>query len=462
MRFVLVFALFSPSVFGGAPVFTRDVLPIFEKHCQTCHRPGDIAPFPLLTYEQARPWAKAIRLAVTTRKMPPWFADGGHFRNDRSLTADEIRVIGDWAASGAPAGDPKDAPAPLTFTEGWRIHKPDVIFDTGVDFSVPESGDVPYQYFVVPTGFKQDRWVREVEVKPGNRSAVHHMTIYVRPPGSSYLSHAVPGRPFVPAYGTGHRLEASGNSTVGIVKGLDDKSVEFLMSYVPGTNVPELAPGQAFLVRAGSDLVFQIHYTSSGKKQLDRSMVGFVFADKPARRVINATWSQYNIRIPAGQAAHREEASVTLTQDVEIRAVLPHMHLRGSGFEVHATHPSGKQESLLKLRRYDFNWQILYEWESPIRLPKGTVLTIVGIFDNSPNNPANPDPTVDVHWGDQTTSEMLQGDFRLAIPVEQNPMDLVAKESFQAEGDALEAGSWQAKLHVLNALFRLWLSPRQP
>jgi len=227
------------------------------------------------------------------------------------------------------------------------------------------------------------------------------------------------------------------------------------MSYVPGTNVPELAPGQAFLVRAGSDLVFQIHYTSSRTKQTDRSVVGFVFAGKPARRVINASWAQPNIRIPAGQAEHREEASVTLTQDVEIRAVLPHMHLRGSGFEVHATYPSGKQESLLKLRRYDFNWQILYEWESPITLPKGTVLTIVGIFDNSPNNRANPDPTVDVYWGAQTTAEMLEGDFRLAIPVEQNPMDLIAKESVQVEGDAFEAGSWQARLHQLITLFRL-------
>ncbi len=443
VKFQTILLLAGP-ILCGQPTFYADVLPILQKNCQSCHRPSEIAPFSLLTYEQARPWAKSIKAAVISRKMPPWFAEGGHFLNDRSLSSADIGTISAWATAGAPAGDPKRAPTPVAFTEGWRIHKPDAVFDMGADFKVPESGDVLYQYFVVPTGFKQDRWIKELEIRPGNRAAVHHIVLYTRPAGSIFMSQASPGRPFVPAFGAGHTLKASTDRNVAAVKGLDGESSEHIGSFFPGSNALQLAEGQAFLIRAGSDLIFEIHYTSSPKKLTDRSMVGLVFADKPTTRLINASWMNGNIRIPAGVPDHQEEAFATLMRDVELRAIQPHMHVRGVGFEVRAKFPSGEETTVLKLRRYDFNWQFAYELEKPMKLPAGTVLKIIGTFDNSANNRFNPDPTKDITWGEQTgTSEMLLSDFRFAIPIEQNPRDIVAPESVFVEGETFGVGSWQ-------------------
>jgi hypothetical protein len=201
---------------------------------------------------------------------------------------------------------------------------------------------------------------------------------------------------------------------------------------------------QAFLLPAGSDLIFEIHYTPSGKRQTDRSSAGFVFADKPAVRIINGAMI-HSIAIPAGAQAHREEASLVLSRDVEIRAIQPHMHLRGVGFEVHAIYPTGQDETLLKLRRYDFNWQLTYELQRPARLPRGTVLKMLGIYDNSANNPVNPNPAADVFWGEKTSAEMFMAVLQFAVPIGQSPKDLVPKESLYLEGDtAFEVGSWQS------------------
>jgi len=440
VRFSFFSLLLAPALLGQ-PTFYRDVLPILQKKCQACHRPGEVAPFPLLSYEQARPWAKAMKAAVLSREMPPWFADGGHFLNDRSLSEREIQTINAWASGGASAGNPTQGPAPIVFVEGWRIHKPDAVFDIGTDFTIPESGEVPYQNFLVHTSFKEDRWIRELELRPGNRGAVHHLSLYVRPPGSAYFSRAVQGRSFVPAFLANHPA-APPTKRGATLNGLDDKSVEIMGSFLPGSDAIQLPPGQAFLLKTGSDLIFEIHYTTSGKKQIDRSSVGFVFAERPAVRLINAAMGS-DLHIPPKAAEHHEESSVTFANPVELRAIQPHMHLRGVGFEVQATYPSGKQETLLKLRRYDFNWQLVYELNPPAQFPRDTVLTMRATYDNSANNRANPNPDVDVYWGDQTTSEMFLAGLRLAIPIGQKPSELVPKESLLINEDVLEAGSWQ-------------------
>ena len=269
---------------GEVPTFYKDVLPILQERCQICHRPGEIAPFSLLTYSEARPWAKAIREAVLTRKMPPWFADSSRatFSNDRSLSEREIKTLDAWATSGAPSGDPKPAPAPVSFTEGRRIDKPDLILDTGVDFTVPKSGVVEYQYFVVHTLFKEDKFVREIEVRPGNQAAVHHIVVYARPPGSTFMSHAVPGEAFVADPGSPlshHPAEGS----AGVVNGLDVSSDQTLAVYLPGSAPFTAKQNQARLIKAGSDLVFEIHYTTRGQRSTDRSKIGFVFAKERPR-----------------------------------------------------------------------------------------------------------------------------------------------------------------------------------
>jgi hypothetical protein len=451
VRFLAVL-LSIPCVAG--PTFHRDVLPILQAHCQACHRPGEIAPFPLLTYDQARPWAKAIKAAVISRKMPPWFAEGGHFANDRSLSAAEIKTLTAWTDAPVP-GDPKDAPVPVKFTDGWRIDKPDAVFDTGVDFQVPERGDVPYQYFVVPTGFKEDRWVSQIDIRPGNRAVVHHVALYVRPRGSSFMSRAVPGKAFVPSEaGVPHSLV---QTSVAFVQGLNDRTAERVANYFPGTDAMRLRDGQAMLLRAGSDLVFEVHYTTTGKPQSDRTRVGFVFTKRPDLRITSAAMVNFTLRIPPGEPKHRVDGQITLTADSEIRAIQPHMHLRGSSFEFHVIYPTGKDETLLKLSRYDFNWQTNYELAQPVRLPKGTALKMTATFDNSANNRANPDPSKEVYWGDQSSSEMLAAYIRLAMPVERSPAFLVAAESILPEGDPFEKDSWQEGARRLVQTWKLRL-----
>ena len=243
------------------PTFYRDVLPVMQNRCQECPRPGEAAPMALLTYKDARPWAKAIREAVITRKMPPWPADPhyGKFSNDRSLTSAEIDTLVAWADSGAREGDPSDAPKPAQFVDGWGIRKPDAVFEMPYEFAVPASGTVEYQYIVVPSGFTQDKWVQESEARPGNRKVVHHMIAFIRPPGSKWLKDAKPGIPFVPAK-EDHKEKRKR-------RGDDDNAVppELLVGFAPGLPPGILRPGQDKLVKAGSDFVFQMHYTANGK-----------------------------------------------------------------------------------------------------------------------------------------------------------------------------------------------------
>lgn len=428
MRLVVLAAVTAGSSFAQTSTYYKDVAPILEKRCQECHRAGEIGPMPLLSYADARPWAKAIKEAVISRRMPPWHADPhfGKFSNDRSLTDAEIKTLVAWADSGAPQGNAKDAPAPREFTDGWQIGKPDLVLDTGVDFKVPAQGTVEYTYFVVPTGFTEDKWVKEIEVRPGNKAVVHHVVLYARPQGSRFVGEAKPGEAYVPPNAGQTPSQRPPQSDRAQLYGINGGAYEMAAVYVPGGIAYRTLPGQARLIPAGADLVFQMHYTANGKEAVDRSKVGIVFAKEPPKeRVVNTFLMNQTLRIPPGEPNHRVDGKVTLQQPATLLSLFPHMHLRGKAFEYTATFPNGETKTLLKVPQYNFNWQLTYYLDQPIALPAGTQLTATAYYDNSANNKYNPDPAKEVFWGDQSWEEMLAGFVDLAIPVDMNPVDLV-------------------------------------
>ena len=390
-----------------APTYHRDVAPILQARCETCHRSGEIGPMSLRSYAEVRPWAEAIKESVLLKRMPPWFADsrvGLHFKNDRSLSQAEIDTLAAWADAGAPEGDRLDAPAHKEYLEGWNIPEPDLIFELSRPFEVPAEGDVEYQYHVIPTGFTRDTWVRASEIRPNNREVVHHVIVFVRPPGSTYMEEARPGEFYVPDKAKERTRR--------------NNKREVFSRYTPGFPAEVLAPGEARLIPAGSDFVVQLHYTPTGKPQTDRSRFGLVLATEPTRRevrtvaILNRTFA-----IPPGAANFRIDARQEITSPLEVTALKPHMHLRGKAFEYRVVWPDGGKDVLLRVPRYDFNWQLNYELAEPLSLPRGAVLEATGWYDNSPNNPANPDPGQEVRWGDQSREEMMIGWYEATFPV---------------------------------------------
>lgn len=378
----------------------------------------------LLNYEDARKWGAAIKEAVALRKMPPWFADPAHgqFANDRRLSEEQIATIAKWVDGGKKEGDPKDAPKPLTFTDGWAMGKPDAVVEMPNAYEVPAKGTVDYVYVVVPTGFTEDKWVEKVEVRPGERGVVHHIVMLVVPPGVKYLPDAKPGIPYFPPKEDHERKEDTGKGQFQF-----GGAVEMIGVYVPGGLPYAVRPGQARFIPKGSNLVFQMHYTVNGKVTLDKSRIGFQFAkEAPQERVVNTFISNVNLHIPPMAADQEVHARVTLYADATIQSFFPHMHVRGKSMEYRVTYPTGETETLMSLPKYDFNWQLTYFLKQPKLLPKGTVIDCIAHFDNSPNNAANPDPKSDVYWGEQTWEEMLAGFLDLAIPVKMTMREVVA------------------------------------
>jgi hypothetical protein len=424
-------AILAASAAPNSVTFHKDVEPLLQARCQTCHRPGEAAPMSLMTYKEARPWAAAIKQAVLVRKMPPWFADPAHgsFSNDRRLAKEEIDTLVAWADSGAKEGNPSDAPKPVTFEDGWTMGKPDAVVQMPVPYDVPASGTVEYTYFVVPTGFTEDRWVRQVEVRPGDRSVVHHIVMMVRPPGVKYLPDAKVGEPYVPPKRDEKRKPDNGQGAFQFVG-----AVEMIGVYVPGGLPYDVRPGQARFIPKGSDLIFQMHYTTNGKAAADRSQIGFIFAkEPPTERVVNTFVGNLNLHIPPQEANAQVNARVTLYEDTQLLSMFPHMHVRGKSFEYRATYPTGETETLLTVPKYDFNWQLTYYLKQPKTLPKGTVLECIAYYDNSVNNPHNPDPKSDVYWGDQTWEEMLAGFVDLAMPANKTMRDIAIPKKVEAQ-----------------------------
>jgi hypothetical protein len=393
--------------------FYRDVLPILQERCQSCHRPGEIGPMPLGSYTEVRPWAKAIRQAVISRKMPPWNAEAprGTFRNDPSLPQAEIDKLTDWIDGGAPEGSVKDAPPARSFVEGWSIGTPDVVFEMPEPYDVPPAGTIEYSYVIVPTGFTEDRWMSGAEVRPGNRAVVHHANVYVREPGSPWLRDYPYGKLFVPEE-KGQRAGTGGSSSAGA-----SIQEQVIAGYIPGRPARQVPPGYGMLIPAGSDLVFQLHYTTNGKAARDRTKVGFVFAKRlPEKRVIRIQASNSGFVIPPGAAGYPVSGTTEMGVESELLDVYPHMHYRGQSMTLSAIYPTGERDQLLRVPHYDFNWQLVYEMGQPKLLPRGTMLRADATFDNSPNNRFNPDAKAEVRWGDQTWEEMMVGFFDVAIP----------------------------------------------
>jgi Copper type II ascorbate-dependent monooxygenase, C-terminal domain len=409
----LVFSACAVAATNSTPVtFDKEVLPILQKRCQDCHRPGEVAPMSLLTYSDARPWAKSIRQAVLTKKMPPWFADPnyGHFSNDRSLSQPEIDTIIAWVDGGAKEGDPKDAPAPRQFVEGWNIGKPDLVIEMPSAFHVPSTGVIDYQYVILPTHLNEDKWVLAAEVRPGHREVMHHVITRIREPGSKWMPDMQSGVVFVPPKGSrGGELDGG------------------LSGYVPGENKslePLGSPRNATLLKAGSDIVFQLHYTPNGTAVDDQTKIGIIFAKAPpAQRLIGGNSAAHAFAIPPGDSNYKVEASSTVQYDCDLYSMMPHAHLRGKSFEYRIVRPDGTSETVLKVPRYDFHWQLTYYLDKPIHLPKGTKVEVTAYYDNSANNVNNPDPTKEVHWGEQTFEEMMMGYFSVVVDAANAPVN---------------------------------------
>ena len=382
---------------------------------------------PLGTYAEVRPFAKAITNAVVTRKMPPWFAEPsvGRFHNDPSLSQREIDTLVRWTDGGAVAGDPKDAPPPRVFADGWNIGTPDVVLEMPHAYEVPPRGTIEYTYVIVPTGFKEDTWITGAEVRPGNRAVMHHATIFVRPTESTWLRKYPVGQPFVPAEQI--RNETTPTPAATTNAGASDLE-QAIVGYVPGRPERRLRPGYGILIPAGADLIFQMHYTANGKATPDKSRVGLVLAkERPAMQVLRLAAGNDRFVIPAGADNYAVSGALALNVDTELIEAYPHMHLRGKSMKLSAIYPGGEREDLLNVPRYDFNWQLTYEMAEPKRVPKGTILRADGMFNNSASNRFNPDASKEVRWGDQSWEEMMVGFFQVAVPAGTDPRTVMRR-----------------------------------
>ena len=340
--------------------------------------------------------------------MPPWFADPkiGHFSNDPSLSDKEIAALVAWSESGAPAGDPHDAPPPRHWNAGWNIPQPDKIVQMPVAVKIPAQGTVEYTYEIVPTGFTEDKWVQKVEVHPSSPEHVHHAVVYVRPPDSKWLRGAPVGTPFTAPMFADEKLRRDARWT--------DSDV--LLVYAPGSSPDDWPANMAKFIPAGSDLVFQIHYTTNGQAAEDQTSAGLIFAKTPPpQRVLTLQLTNDKFVIPPGVDDFRVEVHGTLPNDCTLLSFFPHMHLRGKRFEYNIVRKNGSLEPLLRVN-YHFHWQMSYRLADPLPLKAGTMLQAVAWYDNSTKNPHNPDATRSVTWGDQTTDEMMVGFFDVAVP----------------------------------------------
>lgn len=368
----------------GDVTYSNQVSRIFAKRCLECHRSGQIGPFPLDNYREAAGWASMIREVIDQNRMPPWFADPQHgrFSNDTRLSPDERATLLTWIDNGAPEGNPSDSPPPTSFAEGWRIKTPDMVIPMSKEaFKVPATGFIDYKTFTYDPGFKEDVWIQAAEARAGNRAVVHHLLAYFLPPkGNRQLSQMM------------HQIAG----------------------YAPGTPPFRYPPGTALRIPAGSKILFQLHYTPIGVEQEDISTLGMVLAkpEEVKHEVRNKIALNFRIKIPPGEANYHSRSEYYFDREQTLINLAPHMHLRGKAFRFELTKPDGTREVLLDVPRYDFNWQLRYDLFEPLKVAAGSRLVCSGVFDNSADNLANPDPSITVTFGEQTTEEMMVGVFQ--------------------------------------------------
>lgn len=372
----------SPPRAAAAPTFAKDIAPIFYANCITCHRPGEVAPMSLRTYDEVRPWARSIRQKVSTRQMPPWFADPAHgaFANDARLSQPQIDTIVKWVDAGAPQGNPVDAPKLPTFTDGWQLGEPDYII-TLPRIEIPAEGKDIFPTPNITIDIPEDRWVRAVEIRPSNREVTHHTVLFM---------------------------------AGGIGGGMVSQSgfVDVLGVWAVGTPPTVYPDGVGRWVRKGQQLRTNLHYHPNGKPATDQTRVGLYFGKGELKKeVASAVAGDVTFRIPAGAKHHEMRGLFVIDQDIDVVSYFPHMHLRGKDMTLTAHLPDGRKQTLLSVPNYDFNWQLYYFAKAPVPLPSGTIVEAVAHYDNSADNPHNPDPTRDVTFGEQSTDEMMFGVF---------------------------------------------------
>lgn len=440
---LLIFALLLCSLSFAEPVptYSRDIAPILNKSCVSCHRSGEIGPMAMTSYKEVRPYAKAIQSAVQLRRMPPWHADPhfGSFTNDSRLSDGELSKILQWVKAGAPEGNPADLPPAPKFANGWQIGEPNAVFSIQ-EFTLSSAGFDEQQTFFVDTNFKEDVWVQAVEIRPGNRKVVHHAHVWLESPKIAASETPETPKAVVPmakpvtkrvsyTMREGSRVFAKPDAPViddgcshpdgGMWPGSNPSELaSILASFVPG-KAPEVWPaGIAKRIPAASRLKFTIHYSkSTGKEEKDITSVGLRFAAAPPTRELRRI-DLHNTAflIPAGAEAHTVTACYTFNEDADVLSYLAHMHYRGNSMRFDAEYPDGRKETLLNIPKYDFEWQTKYLNAAPVRIPKGTLIRITATFNNSPNNRYNPDPGKVIRWGDNTVDEMMDGWFEFVTP----------------------------------------------
>ncbi|HEY6508477.1 MAG TPA: hypothetical protein VIY56_10725, partial [Vicinamibacterales bacterium] len=379
-----------------------DVAPVLYRNCVTCHRAGESAPMSLISYQQVRPWARAIRDKVASGAMPPWHADSapGTFENERRLTATERDLINRWVEAGAPEGDVLSLPVPPRFEDGWRIGRPDVVFEMAEDYAVPARGTIQYENFYIPTNFTTTQWLKAIEVRPGNRALVHHVLVYYQAPPA--------GSPGPAAL----RLNPEHNRLPPREQGLRPAQrpvgpSRLIATFAPGTDPQIFRDGTAVRLDPGGVLQLQLHYSTNGTAGTDRTRVGMVLAPMaPAQEIRATAFLNATLTIPPGATEHRVDTEVEFQQDAVVWGLFPHTHVRGKRWAYTLARPDGSEQVILSVPRYDFNWQTFYMFKAPITVSKGSRLISSAWYDNSAANRSNPDPTLTVKWGDQTWEEM--------------------------------------------------------
>ncbi|HEU4390968.1 MAG TPA: alkyl hydroperoxide reductase [Blastocatellia bacterium] len=425
--------------------YTKDVAPILFQHCASCHRPNDVAPFSVLSYSDVRPWARSIREKVVTREMPPWYPDQryGEFTNDPRLTKNEIDIIANWVDHSAAEGDSMDLPPQPTYIDGWTIGKPDRILAMSKAYTVEPNASDLYVYAVIPTGFKEDKWIQAAEIRPGNKRVVHHAIAHVITPEA--LKKSEPGGDDNPKSENGAsmfykqggltrvRMDApviddganAANGGAAFKRRITEQGSDLfsmlLASYAPGKEPDVFPQGAAKRVPAGSAVVLQIHYSSFrgniDKPERDQTSVALVFSkEPPEKEVLTLTVQNHFFKIPPGAANHQVTASSEFDQDVELINYMPHMHLRGKDMKYEVIYPDRTRRTLLWLPKFNFNWQTVYRLKNPVHVPKGSRMIVTAHFDNSAKNKYNPDASKAVRWGDPTSDEMMVAWMECVVP----------------------------------------------
>ncbi len=395
--FAMALALVPFAAFANEPssnadaqdvTWADDVAPVLFENCTSCHRPGQVAPMSLLDYKSARPWARSISRAVTARTMPPWFANPEHgdFVEDARLTDAEIETIQNWVKAGAPAGDLAKAPEAPTYASEWQLGEPDLVL-TMDPFTVTDEMEDHYEWLQITNPLDEDRWIKSIEIRPTFMAGAHHNLTYLGPPGA----------------------------TLNDINGLGRTEMDFIAGWAPGVVPMSYRNGYGKLLPANSTIFFQMHYhkePGEGSGGIDETSVGLHFYE-PGEDVENKVATMWIVdpmlRIPPGEANYESYSEVTFDHDVEVFNFTPHMHLRGKAMRFTAKLPDGTEQILLDVPDYDFNWQLTYSPAENMILPAGTKISLDAVFDNSADNPANPDPSATVTFGEATTDEMMIG-----------------------------------------------------